>query len=122
MSERRRAQPPKPANRRRGKGERKAVLNVTVSESVADQVRQLAALENSTISSVVERALSDQLDWEIKRLKGIAAIEAYFREHGYPSAEEIAEADAWVETIQRLLAEAREANRDIDAPPRGGAA
>ena len=36
---------------------KKAVLNVTVDESLAEQVREAAKLDHTTISSVVERAL-----------------------------------------------------------------
>jgi hypothetical protein len=90
--------------------EKKAVLNVTVDESLADQVRQAAKLEHTTISSVVERALRQQLSWELKRLEGIRAIDVYFQEHGYPTAEEMAEADARVDEEHRLAAEARAYN------------
>jgi predicted transcriptional regulator len=60
--------------------EKKAVLNVTVDESLAEQVREAAKLDHTTISSVVERALRQQLAWELKRLDGIRAIEEYFAE------------------------------------------
>ena len=72
--------------------EKKAVLNVTVDESLAEEVRRAAKLEHTTISSVVERALREQLSWELKRLEGIRAIDAYYQEHGYPTPEEDAEA------------------------------
>ena len=68
--------------------EKKAVLNVTVDESLAEDVRRAAKLEHTTISSVVERALREQLSWELKRLEGIRAIDAYYQEHGYPTPEE----------------------------------
>ena len=68
--------------------EKKAVLNVTVDESLAEEVRRAAKLEHTTISSVVERALREQLSWELKRLEGIRAIDAYYQEHGYPTPEE----------------------------------
>ena len=86
--------------------EKKAVLNVTVSESLAEDVRRTAKLEHSTISSVVERALRQQLGWELKRLAGIRAIDAYFAEHGYPTAEERAAAKARVAEGHRLMEEA----------------
>jgi predicted transcriptional regulator len=86
---------------------KKAVLNVTVDESLAEQVREAAKLEHTTISSVVERALREQLAWELKRLDGIRAIEEYFEEHGYPTPEEMAEADAQVAEEHRLAEEAR---------------
>ncbi len=82
--------------------EKKAVLNVTVDESLAEEVRRAAKLEHTTISSVVERALREQLSWELKRLDGIRAIEAYYDEHGYPTAEEMAEAEARVAEEHRL--------------------
>ena len=87
--------------------EKKAVLNVTVSESVAESVRRIAALEGATISSVVERALAEELRWELKRREGLAAIDEYYREHGYPTAEEMAEARAQVAEEHRLIDEAR---------------
>ena len=87
--------------------EKKAVLNVTVSESVAATVRRIAALEGTTISSVVERALADEVRWERKRREGLAAIDEYYREHGYPTQEEMAEAEARVAEEHRLIDEAR---------------
>ncbi len=90
--------------------EKKAVLNVTVDESLAEDVRRAAKLEHTTISSVVERALREQLSWELKRLDGIRAIDAYYQEHGYPTPEEVAEAKARVDEEHRLLEEARAYN------------
>jgi len=87
--------------------EKKAVLNVTVSESIAETVRRIAALEGTTISSVVERALADEVRWELKRREGLAAIDEYYREHGYPTPEEMAEAEARVAEEHRLIDEAR---------------
>jgi predicted transcriptional regulator len=86
--------------------EKKAVLNVTVSESLAEEVRRAAKLEHTTISSVVERALRQQLAWELRRLEGIRAIDAYFAEHGYPTPEERAAAEARVTEEERLMSEA----------------
>jgi hypothetical protein len=63
------------------------VLNVTVSESLAEDVRRTAKQEHTTVSSVVERALRQQLAWELRRIDCIRAIEAYYQEHGYPSPE-----------------------------------
>lgn len=91
--------------------EKKAVLNVTVSESLAEEVRHAAKLEHTTISSVVERALRQQLAWELRRLDGIRAIEAYYQEHGYPSPEVIAQAEADVAEEHRLADEARARNK-----------
>ena len=89
--------------------EKKAVLNVTVSESVAEAVRRIAALEGTTISSVVERALADEVRWELKRREGLDLIHEYWREHGYPTPEELAEAEAQVEEEHRLIDDARAA-------------
>lgn len=89
--------------------EKKAVLNVTVSESIAAAVRRLAAQEKSTISSVVERALARNLYWELKRREGLAAIDEYYREHGRPDPEDLAAAEAWVDELEREFAEARQA-------------
>jgi hypothetical protein len=90
--------------------EKKAVLNVTVSESIAAAVRRIAAQEHSTISSVVERALARNLSWELKRRDGLAAIDEYYREHGQPDPAEVAAAEAWVDELERDFAEARRAD------------
>jgi hypothetical protein len=90
--------------------EKKAVLNVTVSESIAAAVRRLAAQEHSTISSVVERALARNLYWELKRRDGLAAIDEYYQEHGQPDPEEVAAAEAWVDELEREFAEVRRAD------------
>lgn len=81
------------------------MLNVTVSESLAEDVRRTAKQGHTTISSVVERALRQQLAWELRRLDGIRAIDAYFAEHGQPTAEERAAAKARVAEEHRLMAE-----------------
>ncbi|MGP7998827.1 MAG: hypothetical protein ACLPKI_16140 [Streptosporangiaceae bacterium] len=91
--------------------EKKAVLNVTVSESLAEDVRRTAKLEHTTISSVVERALRQQLAWELKRLDGIRAIDEYYQEHGYPTPEVVAQAKADVAEEHRLADEARAWNK-----------
>jgi Arc/MetJ family transcription regulator len=90
--------------------EKKAVLNVTVDESLAEEVRRAAKLGHTTISSVVERALREQLSWELKRLEGLRAIDAYYQEHGYPTPEERAAAKARVDEEHRLAEEARAYN------------
>ncbi len=102
--------------------EKKAVLNVTISESLAAEVRRAAALEHTTISSVVERALAKQVSWELKRLDALAAIDAYYQEHGYPTAEEKAAARARVDEEYRLMDEARARNaaRGVDLTRFGG--
>jgi hypothetical protein len=100
--------------------EKKAVLNVTVAESVAAAVRRIAALEGTTISSVVERALADDMRWELKRREGLAAIDEYYREHGYPTPEEMAEAEARVGEEHRLIEEARAAMAERDQHGSGG--
>jgi Post-segregation antitoxin CcdA len=85
---------------------KKAVLNVTIDESLADEVRLAATLANTTISSVVEQALAEQLKWERIRRDGLKAIDEYYREHGYPTEEEVAEAAAQVDEEERLIDEA----------------
>jgi post-segregation antitoxin (ccd killing protein) len=90
--------------------EKKRVLNVTVDESLAAEVRQVAAERGATISSVVERALRDSLEWELIRRRGIAAIHEYYDKHGWPTAEEQARAQAEVDEAHRLLDEARASN------------
>lgn len=95
------------SRKRQKKTGRKAVLNVTISESLAEEVRMTAALGDTTISSVVEKALAEQIDWELTRQRGLAAMDAYYREHGYPTAEERAQADAEVAEEERLIHEAQ---------------
>jgi len=89
-----------------GRPTKKAVLNVTIDESLADEVRLAATLANTTISSVVERALAEQLKWERIRSDGLRAIDEYYQEHGYPTEEEMAEAAAQVDEEHRLIDEA----------------
>ena len=69
---------------------KKAVLNVTIDEHLAAEARLTAALANTTISSVVEQALAEQLKWERIRRDGLKAIDEYYQEHGYPTEEEMA--------------------------------
>lgn len=90
--------------------ERKAVLNVTVSQSLADEVRRLAKASNTTISSVVERALAERLKWEIIQMRALAAADAIDREIGDPTEEELAKARAENAELERLIDEAHAAN------------
>jgi predicted transcriptional regulator len=85
--------------------DKKAVLNVTVDESVAETIRHEAAARNVTISSIVEAALAEQIKWFKIRADGLAAIEEEYRESGYPTPEEEAEARAAVAEEMRVLAE-----------------
>jgi hypothetical protein len=106
--------------------EKKRILNVTVDESIAAVVRLTAEKEGVSISSVVEEALREHLEWEHIRRRGIAAIEEYYDQHGWPSPEVQAQAQAEVEEAERLLDEARarnEARRKAkDAQSRGNVA
>jgi hypothetical protein len=112
------------------KASKKAVLNVTIDEHLAAEARLTAALTNTTISSVVEQALAEQLKWERIRRDGLKAIDEYYQEHGYPTEEEMAEAAAQVAEEERIFDEmdaAREAERRSryrtrDAPPGASAA
>jgi post-segregation antitoxin (ccd killing protein) len=85
--------------------EKKAVLNVTVDESVAEAIRQEAAFRNVTISSVVEAALAEQIKWHKIRMAGLAAIDEEYQESGYPTAAQEAAAHAVVAEQMRVLAE-----------------
>jgi hypothetical protein len=96
---------------------KKAVLNVTIDESLAEEVRLAATLANTTISSVVERALAEQLKWDRIRSDGLKAIDEYYQQHGYPTEEETAEAAAQVDEEHRLIDEALAA---MEAERRGG--
>jgi hypothetical protein len=102
--------------------EKKAVLNVTVAESVAEAVRLEAATRNVTISSVVEAALAEQLKWFKIRADGLAAIEEEYRETRYPTPEERAAARAQVDEERRLLAELLEGERRANEQRDAGAA
>lgn len=86
--------------------ERKAVLNVTVGESLADEVRRVAHLRDTTISSVVERALAEQLRRERIQQAAIASVEADYAEYGRPTDEELATARAQVAEQERIADEA----------------
>lgn len=90
--------------------EKKAVLNVTVPESMAEAVRSAAASRNVTISSVVEAALAEQLKWYKIRADGLAAMDELYQQIGYPTPEQVAAAKAEVDEEVRLLHEALEAD------------
>ena len=98
--------------------EKKSVLNVTVAERVASSARSLAATRKSTISSVVEEALAGYLEQLNRREAGLLAIDEYYREHGYPTPEEVAAAEAHVAEEERLISESREQQK----ARRGGSA
>lgn len=91
--------------------EKKAVLNVTIPESMAEAVRHEAAIRNATISSVVEAALAEQIKWYKIRADGLAAIEEEYQRSGYPTPEEEAEAHAAVQEEMRELQEMLAAER-----------
>lgn len=84
------------------------MLNVTVAEHFASAARGLAAAREITISSVVEEALAKYLEQLSRREAGLLAIDGYYREHGYPTPEEVAAAAARVAEEERLIGEARE--------------
>jgi hypothetical protein len=86
--------------------EKKAVLNVTVPQEMADAVRAEAADRDVTISSVVEAALAEQLKWYKIRAEGLAAMDELYQQIGYPTPEEEAEAAAWNDGVERQLAQA----------------
>jgi predicted transcriptional regulator len=93
--------------------EKKAVLNVTVAESLAEAVRHDAAASGTTISSVVEAALAEHIRREKIRADGRAAGQEEYEEMGYyPTPEEEAAAEAKVTEEFRLIAEARARNAD----------
>lgn len=99
--------------------EKKAVLNVTVAESIATATREQARQLGTTVSSVVEDALAEHIAWFKRRQRGIAEVNAYFDEHGWPTVEEQAEIDAQMAEERRLIAEAEERRQ---AKRRGSAA
>jgi hypothetical protein len=91
---------------------KKRVLNITVDESLAADVRAEAEEYGTTISSVVEQALAEHLKWWQIRREGLAAMEEYFREYGEPTPEESAAALAEVMEAERLIDEARARNEE----------
>jgi hypothetical protein len=90
--------------------EKKSVLNVTVIERIASSARSLAATRGTTISSVVEEALAKYLEQLNRREAGLLAIDEYYREHGYPTPEEKAAAEAHVAEEEQLIAEVERQN------------
>ena len=102
--------------------EKKAVLNVTVPESMAEAVRAAAASRDVTISSVVEAALAEQLKWYKIRADGLAAMDELYQQIGYPTPEQVAAAEAAVDEEERLIAEMLEAERRESAHREAGAA
>jgi len=102
--------------------EKRAVLNVTVPESMAEAVRAAAASRNVTISSVVEAALAEQLKWYKIRADGLAAMDELYQQIGYPTAEQAAAAEAAVDEEERLIAEMLEAERRESAHREAGVA
>jgi len=95
----------------RNMSEKKAVLNVTVAESLAESVRHDAAIHGTTISSVVEAALAEYIRREKIRADGLAAGQEEYEETGYyPTPEAEAAAAAKVAEEIRLIAEARVRN------------
>jgi hypothetical protein len=88
--------------------EKKAVLNMTAAESLAAAARSEAATKSDTVSSVVEQALAAYLDDLQRRADGLAAIEQYYRESGYPTAEETAAAEAQFDDDMRKIAAVQE--------------
>lgn len=97
----------------RNMAEKKAVLNVTVAESLAEAVRHDAAARGTTISSVVEAALAGYIRRELIRADGLAAIQEEYEEMGYyPTPEEEAAAEAKVSEEIRLIAQARARNAE----------
>lgn len=102
--------------------EKKAVLNVTVPESMAVAVREEAATRNVTISSLVEAALAEQLKWYKIRADGLAAMDELYQQIGYPTPEQVAAATAAVDEEERLIAEMLEAERRESAHGEAGVA
>ena len=70
---------------------------------------------------MVERALRQQLAWELKRLDGIRAIDEYYQEHGYPTPEVVRPGQSDVAEEHRLADEARglEQGARPDLPAQG---
>lgn len=94
------------------------MLNVTVDEAVAADVRLAAEENGTTISSVVERALAEYLDWERIRAEGLAAMQELYAMEGYPSEQDAAAADAWVAEAVKALDESHQRDAERQASQR----
>lgn len=79
----------------------KVKFSVSLDAELGTALRQYAAAEDEQISAVISRALEQYLDNRRVIREGLRAMEEYFDEHGWPTPEEQAEAQAWVDDLFR---------------------
>jgi predicted transcriptional regulator len=79
----------------------KVKFSVSLDAELGEALRQCAEAEDQQISAVVSRALEQYLDHRRVIREGLRAMDEYFDEHGWPTTEEQAEAQAWVDDLFR---------------------
>lgn len=77
----------------------KVKFSVSLDVELGTALRQYAAAEDEQISAVISRALEQYLDNRRVIREGLRAMDEYFDEHGWPTPEEQAEAQAWVDNL-----------------------
>lgn len=77
----------------------KVKFSVSVSAELGRALRECAEAEDEQISAVVSRALEHYLDDRRVIRAGLRAMDEHFDEHGWPTAEEAGEADAWAADV-----------------------
>ncbi len=73
-------------------------LAISVPADVAAGIREAAAREHISVSEWMTNVARHRLQIE----QGLAAVAEYEAEHGAFTEEELAEAEAWVDELERL--------------------
>lgn len=79
----------------------KVKFSVSLDAELGRALRQYAEAQDEQISAVVSQALERYLEDRRVIREGLQAMEEYFDEHGWPTPEEQAEAQAWVDDLFR---------------------
>jgi len=77
----------------------KVKFSVSLDAELGTALRQYADAQGEQISAVVGQALEQYLDNRRVIREGLRAMDEYFDEHGWPTPEEQAEAQAWVDGL-----------------------
>ncbi|GHE45513.1 hypothetical protein [Streptomyces capitiformicae] len=77
----------------------KVKFSVSLDAELGKALRQYAEAQGEQISAVVSQALEKYLDDRRVIREGLRAMEEYFDEHGWPTPDEQAEAQAWVDDL-----------------------
>jgi predicted transcriptional regulator len=77
----------------------KVKFSVSLNAELGEALRQYAEAEDEQISAVVSRALEQYLDKRRLLREGRRAMEEHFDEHGWPTSEEMAEVDTWIDDL-----------------------